>query len=98
MSELIAITYDDQTSGRSAFDALGEMQKMQVLTLEDAALAYKDEKGKVKVKQTLENQHTGEVGKLGIRVDDEFLTRRLHDHWYIGSKSLLGDWYFRNNK
>ena len=66
MSDLIAITYDDQASGRSAFDALGEMQKMQVLTLEDAALAYKDEKGKVKVKQTLENQHTGSLATWGF--------------------------------
>lgn len=66
MSDLIALTYDDQASGRQAFDALSEMQKQQILTLEDAALAYKDEKGKVKVKQTLENQHTGTVATWGF--------------------------------
>jgi uncharacterized membrane protein len=66
MSELIAITYDDQASGQQAFAALSEMQKQQILTLEDAALAYKDEKGKVKVKQTLENQHTGTVATWGF--------------------------------
>lgn len=66
MSELIAITYDDQTSGQSAFEALSEMQKQQILTLDDAALAYKDEKGKVKVKQTLEKQHTGMVASWGF--------------------------------
>ena len=66
MSDLIAITYDDQASGRAAFDALPEMQKMEILTLEDAALAYKDEKGKVKVKQTLENQRTGSLATWGF--------------------------------
>ena len=59
MSTLIAITYDDEQTGRDAFDALGEMQKMQIIELEDAALATKDPKGKVKVKQTLEKQATG---------------------------------------
>ena len=38
---------------------------MQLLTLEDAALATKDEKGKVKVKQTLENAHTGSAAVWG---------------------------------
>ena len=66
MSDLIAITYDDQASGQQAFAALENLQKMQLLTLEDAALAYKNEKGKVKVKQTLENQHTGSVATWGF--------------------------------
>ena len=66
MSDLIAITYDDQASGRAAFDSLENLQKMKVLTLEDAALAYKDEKGKVKVKQTAEKQHTGAMASWGF--------------------------------
>ena len=49
MSTLIAITYDDEQKGRAAFAELGNLQKMKVLTLEDAALATKDKKGKVKV-------------------------------------------------
>jgi uncharacterized membrane protein len=66
MSDLFVFTYDDQASGRQAFDSLESLQKLQVLTLEDAALAYKDEKGKVKVKQTLENRHTGSVASWGF--------------------------------
>ena len=66
MSDLIAITYDDQDSGRQAFESLDHLQKMKLLTLEDAAFAYKDEKGKVKVKQTLENAHTGSVASWGF--------------------------------
>ena len=66
MSDLIVITYDDQESGLGAFNALPGLMKMQVLSLEDAALAYKDQKGKVKVKQTLEKQNTGAVATWGF--------------------------------
>jgi uncharacterized membrane protein len=65
MSTLIAITYKDQESGRGAFEALDRMQKMEILKLEDAALATKDEKGKVKVKQTLENAAAGSAAVWG---------------------------------
>ena len=65
MSTLIAITYEDEASGRGAFEALDRLQKMQVLKLEDAALATKDEKGKVKVKQTLENAAAGSAAVWG---------------------------------
>jgi uncharacterized membrane protein len=65
MSDLIAITYADEQSGRSAFESLDQLQKMEVLTLEDAALAIKDQKGKVKVKQTLENAHSGSAAIWG---------------------------------
>ena len=59
MSDLIAITYDKAQDGWNAFNELANLQKMQLLQLEDAALATKDEKGKVKIKQTLENQVAG---------------------------------------
>lgn len=65
MSDLIVITYDDEETGRQAFAALADMQKMQILKLEDAALAVKDAKGKVKIKQTLENQYTGAAAVWG---------------------------------
>lgn len=65
MSDLIAITY----KGQKAFDALdklGEMQKMQLVELEDAAVATMNEKGKVKIKQTLENQRAGASASFGF--------------------------------
>ena len=65
MSTLIALTYEDEQTGRQVFAKLGEMQKMQILELEDAALATKDQKGKVKVKQTLENQVSGTAALWG---------------------------------
>jgi uncharacterized membrane protein len=53
-------------SGWDAFNELAQLQKMQLLELEDAALATKDDKGKVKVKQTLENQ-VGRVPDLALQ-------------------------------
>jgi uncharacterized membrane protein len=65
MSDLIVITYDKEQTGRDAFNELANLQKMQVLELEDAALAVKDQGGKVKVKQTLENQVSGSSALWG---------------------------------
>ena len=59
MATLIAITYDKEQTGFEAQDKLAELSKMQLITLADAAVATKDQKGKVKVKQTLENQVAG---------------------------------------
>lgn len=66
MSTLIAITYDDEQSGKQAFNALDDLQKQQVLKLEDAAFVVKDQKGKVKVTQTLEKRYTGTVTTWGF--------------------------------
>jgi uncharacterized membrane protein len=65
MSTLIAITYDTGDKANQALEKLGELQKMQLVTLEDAAVAVKDKKGKVKVTQTLENMHTGSAAIWG---------------------------------
>jgi uncharacterized membrane protein len=65
MSDLIVITYDQEQTGWDAFNELANMQNMQILELEDAALATKDDKGKVKVKQTLENQVAGSSAVWG---------------------------------
>ncbi len=45
MSTLIAITYDTADKANQALEKLGELQKMQLVTLEDAAVAVKDQKG-----------------------------------------------------
>jgi uncharacterized membrane protein len=65
MSDLVAITY----KGQKAFDALtklAELQTMKLIELEDAAVATMNEKGKVKVKQTLEVQRTGASMSFGF--------------------------------
>ena len=65
MSTLIAITYDTADKANQALEKLGELQKMQLVTLEDAAVAVKDQKGKVKVTQTLEKMNTGSATIFG---------------------------------
>jgi uncharacterized membrane protein len=65
MSTLIAIVYEKEQTGFDALDELGQLQKMQLIELADAAVATKDEKGKVKVKQTLENQVSGTAALWG---------------------------------
>lgn len=65
MSVLLAITYEDEKTAFDALDKLGELQKMYLITLGDAAVAVKNEKGKVKVKETLENKVTGSVAAWG---------------------------------
>ena len=56
MATLIAIVYDKEQTGFDALNKLAELSKLQLITLADAAVATKDKKGKVKIKQTLENQ------------------------------------------
>ena len=65
MSDLIAITYENEQTGFDALNKLAELQKMQLITLADAAVATKDAKGKVRVKQTLENQVAGSSAAWG---------------------------------
>jgi uncharacterized membrane protein len=65
MSTLIAITYDTADKASQALEKLGELQKMKLVTLEDAAIAVKDQKGKVKVTQTLEKMQTGSAAIWG---------------------------------
>ena len=65
MRDLVVITYDTEQTGRNAFDALSEMQRLDLITLTDVALAVKDQKGNVKVKKTLEKEHTGTAAVWG---------------------------------
>ena len=65
MSTLIAIVYDKEQTGFDALNELGQLQKMELIQLADAAVATKDEKGKVKIKQTLENQVSGTAALWG---------------------------------
>jgi uncharacterized membrane protein len=66
MSDLIVITYDTEQAGLDALVEVQRLQKMQLLALEDAAVAVKNKKGKVKVKQTLESMNTGAATSWGL--------------------------------
>jgi uncharacterized membrane protein len=66
MSELIVITYDTSSKAMGALDELASLQKLQLIELEDAAVVSMNQKGKVKVKQTLEKKVTGTATVWGF--------------------------------
>ena len=59
MSNLFVLTFDSEEKAAEVLTELGTLQKQNLITLEDAAVAVKDQKGKVKVTQTLEKRQKG---------------------------------------
>ncbi|MCP4166007.1 MAG: DUF1269 domain-containing protein [Chloroflexi bacterium] len=59
MSELIVLAYKGEDTANQALEELDRLQKLELIQLEDAAVVVKNQKGKVKVKQTLEKKYTG---------------------------------------
>jgi uncharacterized membrane protein len=62
MSELVVFTFDTETGAKEMEDAILQMQKMQLIELEDAAYVVRRQDGKAKVKQA--NNLVG-AGALG---------------------------------
>jgi uncharacterized membrane protein len=65
MSDLIVIAYETEEKGFEALNALERLQRLQLIRLVDAAVAVKDQRGRVKVKQTLEHNNTGTAAGWG---------------------------------
>jgi uncharacterized membrane protein len=59
------IAYKGETTANTALEELERLQKQQLIELEDAAVVVKNQKGKVKVKQTLEKKYTGAAALWG---------------------------------
>lgn len=62
MSNLVVIGYDDQFKAEEVRLMLWKMQKEYLIDLEDAVVAVKDEKGKVKLHQAANLTAAGAVG------------------------------------
>jgi uncharacterized membrane protein len=62
MSTLIVVAFDNETGAFEMRDALGRMQKQQLLKLEDAAVVVRKPDGKVKVKQAVSLVGEGALG------------------------------------
>ena len=62
MATLIAITYGQEQTGFDALNKLAEMQKMQLISLADAAVVVRKQDGKVKVKQAISLVGAGALG------------------------------------
>lgn len=61
MSKLVAIAYDTVAEAERTRSKVLEMQKDYLITLDDIVIAYKDDKGKVKLQQAVNLTATGAV-------------------------------------
>lgn len=59
MSDLIAVAYPDRDTAEKVRDTLGRLIAEKVIQLEDAVVVTRDEKGKVKLHQTVNPAATG---------------------------------------
>ena len=62
MSKLVVFAFKDQTGAEQMRDALGRLQKLQLIALSDAAVVIRKEDGKVKVKQAVSLVGAGALG------------------------------------
>ena len=62
MANLIVFAFDNETEAERMRDTLVDMQKQQIITLQDAAVVIRRQDGKVKVKQAQSLVGTGALG------------------------------------
>ncbi|MGD8474283.1 MAG: DUF1269 domain-containing protein [Anaerolineae bacterium] len=62
MSELVVVAFDNENGAAEMRDALVELQKQQLVILDDAAVVVRKPDGKVKVKQAVNLVGTGALG------------------------------------
>jgi len=62
MSELFVVTFENETGAAEMRDALVDLQKRHLVTLEDAAVVVRRQDGKVKVKQAVNLVGAGALG------------------------------------
>ena len=53
MANLVVLGLDNREDAERVFDLAGDLAKQELLQLEDAAYAYKDDKGKVRIQQSV---------------------------------------------
>lgn len=62
MTELVVVAFDNETGAAEMREALIELQKQKLVTLDDAAVVVRQPDGKVKVKQAVNLVGTGALG------------------------------------
>ena len=62
MSDLVVIAFDNETGAAEMRDALIELQKRRLVTLDDAAVVVRRPDGRVKVQQAVSLVGTGTLG------------------------------------
>jgi uncharacterized membrane protein len=92
MSKLIAIVYQDQNTAKQVLAEMREMEKEEVLELDDIAYVTRDLDGKVKLHQTDSAVGTGAVGGAfwGMLIGMLFFAPFLGAAIGAGSGALAG--------
>ncbi|MDE3721311.1 DUF1269 domain-containing protein [Nocardiopsis sp. N85] len=62
MAQLIVLGVTDRDTAERALDIAADLNKRQLLRLEDAAYAYKDDKGRPRIQQTVSTTGVGAAG------------------------------------
>lgn len=62
MSTLVAVAYPDVSTAQTVLGRLADMQKRQLITLEDAVVVEHRDNGKIKLHQSLSTTGAGAVG------------------------------------
>jgi uncharacterized membrane protein len=62
MAHLVVLGLDSREDADRVVELAGDLAKQQLLQLEDAAYAYKDDKGKVRIQQTMSVTGTAAAG------------------------------------
>ncbi len=62
MSQMVVFAFKDETGAEQMRDALGALQKQQLISLSDAAVVVRKQDGKVKVKQAVSLVGAGALG------------------------------------
>jgi len=62
MAQLIVLGVADRDTAEKALDIAADLSRQQLLQLEDAAYAYKDEKGRPRIHQTIGTTGVGALG------------------------------------
>jgi uncharacterized membrane protein len=62
MAHLVVLGVDNRDDAERVFDLAGDLAKQQLLQLEDAAYAYRDDRGKVRIHQSMNLTGAGAAG------------------------------------
>ena len=62
MATMVVLAFKDETSAAQMRDKLAGLQKLQLISLSDAAVVVRRQDGKVKVKQTVSLVGAGALG------------------------------------
>jgi uncharacterized membrane protein len=62
MADLFVLGFDGKERAEAVFNLASELQKQELLDLEDAAMAWRTPDGKVKIQQALSTTATGATG------------------------------------